>query len=108
VGRGSLTNLGLSAAGRARLARELAEAHERVDHLPESVRFLRIAIEAGAAAARPGLQRRLDSLRTEIDRRATNAARQPQIGESLDQPRLVRPRIPPRALAPATTPGAGR
>ena len=46
----------------------------------------------------------------EIERRAANDERRPRIAESLDQPQIVRPRIPPRvvAAAPAAAPVAAR
>ena len=92
----SLTNIGLTAAARARLARELGEAHQQVDRLPEAVRFFTIALEGQSAAERAPTRQRITRLNEEIGRRARNAARQPHIVEALDQPQLVRPRIPPR------------
>jgi tetratricopeptide (TPR) repeat protein len=92
----SLTNIGLSIAGRSRLARELGEAHEQVDRLSEAVRFFSIALEGQSAAAAMSIRQRMAVLNQEIDRRAGNAARQPHISEALDQPRLVAPRIPRR------------
>jgi hypothetical protein len=93
----SLTNIGLTAADRARLARELGEANEQIDRLPEAVRFFTIALEGQSAAARATIRQRVTSLNEEIGRRGRNAARQPRVGEALDQPQLVRPRIPPKA-----------
>jgi tetratricopeptide (TPR) repeat protein len=89
----SLTNIGLTAADRARLARELGEAHQQVDRLADAVRFFTIALESQTAAARAPIRQRITALNEEIGRRGRNAARQPRIGEALDQPQLVRPRI---------------
>ena len=97
----SLTNLGFSAAARARLARELGEAHQQIDRLPEAVRFFTIALEGQSAAARAPIRERITTINDEIGRRTRNAARQPQIAEALDQPQLVRPRIPPRTAVQA-------
>jgi tetratricopeptide (TPR) repeat protein len=94
----SLTNIGLAAAARARLAREIGEAAQQTDRLPDAVRFLTIALEAQPIAERAATRRRLAALNDEIGRRARNAARQPHIGEALDQPQLVRPRIPPKIV----------
>jgi len=96
----SLTNMGLSAAARARLARELGEAYQRIDRLPEAARFLTIALEGQSAAVRAPIRQRLAAVNDEIDRRARNAARQPRIGDAIDQAQLVRPKIPPKAVAP--------
>jgi tetratricopeptide (TPR) repeat protein len=95
----SLTNIGLTAADRARLARELGEAHQQIDRLPDAVRFFTIALEGQSAAARALIRQRITALNEEIARRAGNTSRQPHIGEALDQPELVRPRIPPKIAA---------
>jgi tetratricopeptide (TPR) repeat protein len=94
-----LTTLGLSAGGRARLARELGEAHQRSDRLSEAVRFLTIALEGQTAAVRAPIEQRLTAINHEIGRRVRNEARRPKIWGGLDQQQVVRPRIPPR-LAP--------
>jgi hypothetical protein len=92
----SLTNSGLTAAERARLATELGSAYHQVDRLPEAVRFFTIALEGQNAAARAPIRQQITALNDEIGRRTRNAVRQPQVREAIDQPRLVRPRIPPR------------
>jgi len=97
----SLTNVGLTSADRARLARELGEAHQQLDRLPEAARFFTIALEGQTAAARAPLRQRIAAITEEISRRARNAARQPHVSEALDQPQLVRPRIPPKRSAAA-------
>ena len=95
----SLTNTGLTAADRARLARELGEAHQQIDRLPDAVRFFTIALEGQSTAARAPIRQRITALNEEIARRARNTARQPHIGAALDQPELVRPRMPPKIVA---------
>jgi Flp pilus assembly protein TadD len=102
----SLANLGLTGADRTRLARELGDAYQRVDQLPEAVRFFTLAVELENAAARPALRQRIASIESEIGRRARNASRRPQVGESLDQPQLVRPQVPPVIGVTAVSQGA--
>jgi tetratricopeptide (TPR) repeat protein len=97
----SLNGLGLTAADRARLARELGTAHQQVDRLPEAVRYLTIALDGEPAATRAALRRQIASINDEIARRARNEARRPRVGEPLDQPQVVRPRIPPKVVAVA-------
>jgi tetratricopeptide (TPR) repeat protein len=107
----SLTDLGLTSADRSRLASELGDACLQLDRLSDAVRFFTIALEGQGAAARAPLRRSIATINEEISRRARNAARQPHIGEALDQPQLVRPRIPPpRVLAAAAVavPGGPR
>jgi tetratricopeptide (TPR) repeat protein len=96
----SLANSGLTAADRARLARELGSAHWQVDRLPEALRFFTIALEGQTAAARAPIRQQMTTLGDEIARRARTAIRQPRVNEALDQPQLVRPRIPPRDAVP--------
>jgi Flp pilus assembly protein TadD len=96
----SLANSGLTAADRARLARELGSAYWQVDRLPEALRFFTIALEIQTAAARAPIRQQIATIGDEIARRARNAIRQPRVGEALDQPQLVRPRIPPRDVVP--------
>jgi thioredoxin-like negative regulator of GroEL len=95
----SLTGVGLAAADRVRLARELGEACQQVDRLPDAVRFLTIALEGESAAGRAPIRQRISRINEEIDRRAKNATRQPRVSQALDQPRLVRPRIAPKPAA---------
>jgi cellulose synthase operon protein C len=95
----TLTNLGLTAASRARLARELADAYQQIDRPSEALRFFTIALEGQSAAVRAVIRQRITALNDEISRRARNAARQPHISQALDQPQLVRPRIPARTVA---------
>jgi hypothetical protein len=103
----ALTGLGLGAADRARLSREMGDAYQQTDQLGQAVQFLRLALEGEPAAARPALNRRIAWLNDEIARRARNAARRPEIGQSLDQDHLVRPLIPPKP-APTLAQGAAR
>jgi tetratricopeptide (TPR) repeat protein len=106
----SLTGLGLAAADRARFARELGEANQQVDRLVEAARYFTIALDGEPAASRSALGRRIASINDEILRRARNAARRPHVTDSVDQPQLVRPRIPPKTAAgsvPARQPAEG-
>ncbi len=64
-------------AARARLARELGEAHQQVDRLPEAVALLHDRARRTAAAARAPIRQRITAINEEIGRRARNAARQP-------------------------------
>jgi hypothetical protein len=95
----SLRQLGLSAEARARLAQDIGEAYQHIDRLPGAVRFLTMALEDLPGETRASIEQRIRTINVEIGRRAQNAARQPQIAESLDQPQLVRPRIRSRAAA---------
>jgi tetratricopeptide (TPR) repeat protein len=104
----SLADIGLTAGDRSRLARELGDACLQLDRLSDAVRFFTIALEGQGIAARAPLRRSIATINEEIGRRARNAARQPHIGEALDQPQLVRPRIPPaRVVAAAAAAGSG-
>jgi tetratricopeptide (TPR) repeat protein/predicted Zn-dependent protease len=100
----TLTNIGLTAADRARLARELGDAHRRRDRLPEAVRFYTLALEGQTAVERKALRARMATINEEIARRGRNAARRPRIGETLDQAQLVRPRILPASLSSPASP----
>ena len=103
----SLTRLGLGAAARASLARELADAYQQVDQLPEAVHYLRIAAELEKGEARAAVRQRIASIESELRRRATNDDRRPHVSAAVDQPSLVRPRIPPRTMAERPAQGAG-
>ena len=108
LGRGrTLANLGLSAAGRARLARELGEAHQQSDRLADAVRFFAIALEGQTAAVRAPIQQRLTAINEEISRRTRNEGRRPKIWAGLDQQQIVRRRIPPPRPAVQTPRPAG-
>ena len=104
----TLANVGLTSAGRTRLARELGDAHQKLDHVSEAVRFFTLALEGQDAAARATLRTRIAALNEEMSRRSRNAARQPRVSEALDQPQLVRPRIPPKRAATAPAQGVAR
>ncbi len=104
----TLANVGLTSADRARLARELGDAHQKLDHLSEAVRFFTLALAGQNAAARATLRTRIAALNEEISRRSRNGARQPRVSEALDQPQLVRPRIPPKRAATAPAQGVAR
>jgi hypothetical protein len=57
------------------------------------VSHLRTAIDLHAPAERAPLERHLDELMAEQNRRAQNAVRQPMIKDVIEQDQLVRPRI---------------
>ncbi|MGA3042647.1 MAG: tetratricopeptide repeat protein [Bryobacteraceae bacterium] len=78
---------------RAALAESLAAAAERLDDLSMARSYLRTAIDLRPPAARDALQRRLNALAAEQDRRTKNAARQPVIKNVIEQDQVVRPRI---------------
>ncbi len=93
----------LSHAERLRIAGELATVMENLDRLDDAVRYLQAAQDLELDPARRAeIQRHLARVRAEITRRATNAARQPQIHQQLEQDRIVRPRL----LAASPTPSA--
>ena len=121
VARSRLLNgLGLTAADRARFARELGNAHQQIDRLPEAVRYLTVALDGEPTTTRAALRQQIASINDEIARRARNESRRPRIAEALDQPQLVRPRIPakvatvaaltpvPAAATSVSPPGAAR
>jgi Flp pilus assembly protein TadD len=84
----------MSRAERLRIVIELATVTENLDRLDEAVRHLRAAQKFETDPARRAeLRQHLARLRAEIDRRAKNAARQPEIHGQLEQDRLVRPRL---------------
>jgi Flp pilus assembly protein TadD len=102
LGRDSLS-LALEQAGSAEMrltgeehaaiAESLAAAAERLDDLDTAMSYLRTAIDLRPPAGREALQRHLDALVAEHDRRAQNAARQPVIKNVIEQDQVVRPRI---------------
>ncbi|MCX6637847.1 MAG: hypothetical protein NT090_22555, partial [Acidobacteria bacterium] len=76
---------------RATLARRLAGAFEKLDQPPAALAFYRISLEIAATAeARAAIAR----LRADFARRAENERRRPIVRDLLDQPLLVRPRLP--------------
>jgi hypothetical protein len=83
----------LTNAERASIAESLAAAAERLDDLQSAENHLRTAINLRPPAERDSLQRHLDALQAEQNRRATNAARQPVVKNVIEQDRVVRPRI---------------
>jgi tetratricopeptide (TPR) repeat protein len=103
LGDESQISNGISRAERLRIAIDLATATENLDRLEEAVGYLQIAQRLESAPAhRAEIRQHLARLRVEIDRRATNAARQPEIHRELEQNHLVRPRL--IATSPASAP----
>jgi len=93
----------LSHAERLRIASELASVMENLDRLDDAVRYLQAAQDLERDSVRRAeIRRHLAWVRAEISRRATNASRQPQIHNQLEQDRIVRPRL----LAATPAPGA--
>ena len=83
----------LTDAERANIAESLAAAAERLDDLPAAEAHLRTAIGLRPLAERDALQRHLNALVAEQNRRAQNAARQPIVKNVIEQDQIVRPRI---------------
>jgi Tfp pilus assembly protein PilF len=83
----------LTADERAAIAESLAAAAERLDDLNTARSYLRTAIDLRPPAVRDALERRLNALAAEQDRRTKNAARQPVIKNVIEQDQVVRPRI---------------
>ncbi|HWB83525.1 MAG TPA: hypothetical protein VG675_05265 [Bryobacteraceae bacterium] len=83
----------LTDAGRATLAESLAAAAERVDELPRAQSYLRAAITLRPVNQRDALNRQLNALSAELDRRAKNATRRPVIKNGLEQDHTVSSRI---------------
>jgi tetratricopeptide (TPR) repeat protein len=81
-------------AERAAIEEALAAAAERLDDLAAAQSHLRAAIDLHPPAERDALTRQLNALKAEQDRRAKNAARQPQVKNVIEQDRVVRPRVP--------------
>ena len=93
---------GLSRARQARLAFTAAAATERLGQLAESLAYLQAARRFEKdAARRKDIKARTAAAKKELDRRAKNQARQPLFHQALEQDRIVRPRIPVAAAAPA-------
>jgi thioredoxin-like negative regulator of GroEL len=83
----------LSDDERASIAEAISAAAERLDDLPAAQDYLRTAIRLRPEAQRPALQRKLDALTAEQQRRSQNAQRQPAIKNVIEQDHAVRPMI---------------
>ena len=88
AGRDSLA-LAIAPPKVASLAQGLAKAAERIDDLDTAISHLEAAEQDGQQDARP----KLDALRAERNRRRENAARQPAIRDTVEQPGIVRARL---------------
>ena len=99
----------LSRARQARIAFEAAEVMERLGSLTESLNYLQAArhLETNAQR-RKDIATRIAAAKKELDRRATNQARQPFLHQALEQDRVVRPRMPVAVATPAPADGAKR
>jgi cellulose synthase operon protein C len=106
-GNDAATPAGVSRAERLRIASELATATENLDRLNEAARYLRAAQRLETdPARRTQLRQHLARVRAEINRRAKNAARRPEIHRQLEQDRVVRPRLIAAAATPSAAPAA--
>ena len=90
----------LSRARQARIAFEAAEVMERLGSLSESLGYLQTARRLEKKLQRrKEIAARIAATKKELDRRATNQARQPILHQALEQDRVVRPRISIAAAA---------
>lgn len=97
----------LPEADRAALAAQLGEAFAGLTMNDQGLRYSRLAYRLEKSEDKKKiLQARVTALRTQINRDATNAARQPSIHPALEQDHVVRPRLvakaPPAPKASAT------
>jgi len=88
-----LPQMQLTDAERASIAESLAAAAERLDDLADSQNYLRTALTLTPPEQRNALQKRIDTLAAELDRRAKNSARQPVVRDLIEQTQIVRARI---------------
>jgi tetratricopeptide (TPR) repeat protein len=92
-----LPEMQLTDEERAAIAESLAAAAERLDDLNTAQSYLRTAIDLRPPnqddSKRDALERRLNAIAAEQNRRAKNAARQPAIKDVIEQDQVVRPRI---------------
>jgi tetratricopeptide (TPR) repeat protein len=80
----------LDTAERASIARGLADSEQRMGNLRAAFLYASIAqYIAPSDAAR----RSVNALRTQLDNQVKNEARRPLVNDSLDQDRLVRPKV---------------
>jgi tetratricopeptide (TPR) repeat protein len=77
----------------AAVAEALAAAAERVDDLISAENYVQAAIRLRPPDRRDALERRLNALKAEQERRAKNAARLPAVKNAIEQDHAVRPQI---------------
>jgi hypothetical protein len=80
----------LETAERASLARGLADAQQRLGNVKVAFLYANIAQYIAPSDA---TRRLLDNLRAQLDNALKNDARRPLISDSIDQDRLVRPKV---------------
>jgi len=80
-------------AQKAMIEEALAGAAERIGDLLAALRHLHTAIDLGPPDRRDSLERKLDALNAEQNRRAANTARLPAVKNAIEQTQVVRPRI---------------
>jgi hypothetical protein len=91
---------------RAAIAAEVGSAFESLDKLPESLRYLQVAVRLEPSAQKKALlEKQIADLRARIRRQQQNEARRPIIHPALEQDRVVRPMLVARSAPP---PAAGK
>ncbi|HMD48503.1 MAG TPA: hypothetical protein VKG79_05370 [Bryobacteraceae bacterium] len=88
-----LPQMQLTDAERSSIAESLAAAAERLDDLIFAQNYLRTALALVPPGQRDALQKRIDALAAELDRRLKNSARQPIVRDIIEQTQIVRARI---------------
>ena len=89
-----LAQSGAGQVQQTEIAESLAAAAERIDDLPATQNYLRIAINLHPQDERADLTAKLNNVNAELERRAKNSARQPLIKNVIEQDQIVRARIP--------------
>jgi hypothetical protein len=85
-----------------KLAEKLSASYEHIGDLALATNYLQIVLQLETNAKhRATLRESIARLRDESARRDADAARRPIIHSSLEQDRIVRPRIPPHIGEPA-------
>ncbi len=95
---------------RAALVAEVGSALEKVERLPDAVRYLQVALRLESSPQKKvALEKQLAEIRARLRRRQQNEARRPLIHPALEQDRVVRPMLVARsAPPPAAAPKARR
>ncbi|HEV2989367.1 MAG TPA: hypothetical protein VG759_13065, partial [Candidatus Angelobacter sp.] len=84
----------LPAQQKAEIARQIGIAFEKVDELPEAIRYLKEASHLEpSVVARKQIAQEARRIREILDQRKENSSRQPQIHDELEQSNIVRPRL---------------
>ena len=92
--QGTVSRDKLPANQKAEIARQIGIAFEKLDELPEAIRYLKEASRLEpSVAARKQIDQQARQLREVLDQRKENSSRQPQIHDELEQLNVVRPRL---------------